>query len=83
MNRKVSYARFHKELFFAGTSELGIVLPPMRKTLDNLEMTIIPEGLLAKFSYKGLKKEVLIPHANIVNLELIPESPKPEIKEKK
>ncbi len=81
MNRKVSYARFHAELFFPGTSELGIVLPPMRKTLTDLEMTALPEGLLVKFSYKGLKKEVLIPHANIVNMELVPEAPKVKVKE--
>lgn len=83
MIRKVSYARFHKELFFTGTSELGIVMPPMRKTLDDLEMITDPDGLIIKFRYKGIKKEAMVPWSNIVNLELHPETPKAESKKEK
>lgn len=65
MSRKVTYARFHQNLYVPGAGELGTVFPPNTKTLENLSMTAEKEGLYISFIYKALKTELLIPLANV------------------
>ena len=73
--RKVTYARFHQELYIPNAGSLGITLPAQSKTLENLEMSSSTEGanLVVKFLYRGIKNELLIPAANVVLMLLTPE----------
>jgi hypothetical protein len=74
--RRVTYARLHTSLFVPGVStDLGTVLPPNGKTFTSLVMTAlgatgIEGGLLIEIEFKGLKKKLLIPSANVVHVEL-------------
>lgn len=81
MNRKVKYARLQTGMYIPGlTGELGNTLPPSNKTLDNLDMTALEASLLVSFTYKGIKKEILIPYGNVVLADLVPEEVKPALK---
>lgn len=72
MNRKVKYARLQTGMYIPGlTGELGTVLPPQNKTLDNLVMTAFESGIIVDFSYKGTNKSILIPYGNLVLADLI------------
>jgi hypothetical protein len=70
--RKVSHARFQTNLFLPGLGEIGNVLPSYTKTFSGLDMTTSPDGLVIKFNVPSTKaqKEVLVPFANIVFMEL-------------
>lgn len=74
MNRTVLYARLQTEAYVVGAGSLGNVFPSQSKTLKNLSMTALDQGLNISFEYSGLKKELLIPLANVILMELAPES---------
>lgn len=74
MNKKVTYARFHQSVYVPGLGELGTVLPPQHKTLDNVTMTSTDHGLHVTSGLKGRGVEFLIPSANIVIMVLAPET---------
>lgn len=73
MKRSVRLARFHQSLHLPGAGELSTTLPPQGKTLDELEMFATEMGLIAKFKFRGIKHEVLVPSANIILMALNPE----------
>ncbi len=79
MSRKVTYARLQTEAYVTGAGSLGNVFPSQNKTLESLSMSTQVEGLNISFIYRGLKKELLIPYANVIIMELAPveESKKP------
>lgn len=79
MNRKVIYARLHQGAYAPGAGELGSVFPPQSKTLENLNLTAVDQGLIIDFTYRGIKQELLVPSANIVIMSLAPEE-KPALK---
>lgn len=76
MNKKVTFARFHSNLFIAALGQdNGDTLPPKGKTLDTLEMTTLGEhgiegGLLVTLGNRGIKKTIIIPAAMIKHVEL-------------
>lgn len=79
MNRKVLYARLQTNAYLPGAGELGSVFPSQTKTLDNLNMSVSALGLEISFSYRGLNKNALVPLANVVLMDVVPEE-KPVIK---
>lgn len=76
MNRRVIYARLQTAGYLPSVGDLGLVFPSQTKTMDNLIMTSTPDGLHVQFSYRGFNKELLIPPANVVLMELAPEEKK-------
>jgi hypothetical protein len=76
MSRKVTYARLQTSAYVPGAGELGNVIPSPNKTLESLEMAATDAGLEIKFTYKGLKKDILVPYANVVLVELAPAAEK-------
>lgn len=74
-NRIVKYARFHTALYVPNVGDLGFFLPAS-KSLQDLEM-IAKDGCLSiTFTQSLVKKEIKIPDANIVVMELEPEAKK-------
>lgn len=76
--RKVQYARLHQSvnLYIPGVGDIGNVLPPTSKSLDNLDMRITEYGLSAKFKFQGVHKEVLVPLAGVAVMLMASEEPK-------
>ncbi len=74
MHRKVTYARLQTEAYVVGAGGLGSVFPSQSKTLENLTMLAQDSTLSIAFTYRGLKKELLIPYANVVLMEVAPEN---------
>lgn len=70
MNRKVVYARLHAGAYVPGAGELGTTFPSQSKTLENLSMNTAELGLHISFTYRGVNKEVIIPAANVIIMEL-------------
>lgn len=76
MLKKVVYARLQTEAYVTGAGSLGTVFPPQSKTLEGLDMSVEEVGLTIKFTYRGFKKELLIPLGNVVLMEVISEEKK-------
>lgn len=74
--RTVTYARLQTSAYVIGAGELGVVFPNPNKTLDQLEMQTTNDGLDIKFIYRGVKKNLLVPYANVALMELAPEDKK-------
>lgn len=66
MSKKVKFAKFHAGLFLPGLGNIGDTLPSASKTLQNLSMTLVQEGLL--ISSKGV--DIIVPSANVVLMQL-------------
>lgn len=83
LNRKVTYARLHQGIYVPQAGDLGAVLPPSSKTLENLHMHTDGNGLFLDFNYRGIKNSTFIPLANIIIMSLAPEeAPAKEVKAK-
>lgn len=76
MNYQVKFARLHNNMYFSGTGEIGNVLPPRSKTLDNLEMSTDGTTVLVQYKYKGVFKAHIVPCTNFVVLDIVPPSAK-------
>ena len=66
MSKKVKFAKFHAGLFLPGLGNIGETLPSQNKTLSDLTMILVPEGLL--ISAKGV--DIVVPSANVVLMQL-------------
>ncbi len=74
MTRKVKFVRFQTSVHFPDAGELGFVLPPPVKVLQDLKMTSYgADGVTVAFSFLGKKNEVWVPSSNIVLALLEPE----------
>ncbi len=73
MSRQVLYAKLQTPYFSPGSGDLGTVFPPAGKTLAELTMLAMPEGLILTFKYNSRNQEVLIPYGNVVGMTLAPE----------
>lgn len=73
MNKKVRYARFQTSLFMPGINELGSVLPPINKQIQDLSMATTSIGLLVSLTLNGQPKAFIVPYGNIIGMELEPE----------
>lgn len=69
-NRKVTYAKMHAGLFIPGPGTLGDTLPPGKKTLKNLRMTLEDSGNLLVESDESAP--CVVPSANIIIMMLEP-----------
>lgn len=76
IGRKVMMARFHQGIHMPGAGELGNTLPSQTKRLD-LEMTVCEIGLLVKVLGPSFKAELLVPAANVIAMQLLPEAVQP------
>jgi len=69
--KKVVYARLQTNAYAPGVGEMKNTFPPSDKTLNDLEMWLTEnENLEIKFTYKGLKKYLHVPAANVAMLDL-------------
>lgn len=75
-SRKVTYVRFQTPLYIPNVGDLGNVQPGANKNLNELSMVSEDTFITMTFSFKGIKKELRVPHGNIVAMELAPEEPK-------
>lgn len=72
MNKKVIYAKLQTEAHVPSAGGLGTVFPPQSKTLEHLSMTALESVLSISFTYRGVKKELLVPYGNVVLMEVAP-----------
>jgi hypothetical protein len=69
--RKVTYARLQTNAYAPGVGELKNTFPPSDKTLNDLEMWLTAgENLEMTFSYRGVKKHLHVPAANVAMVDL-------------
>jgi hypothetical protein len=77
------YAKLQTEAYVPGAGSLGTTFPSNTKTLENLSMVTHDTSLSITFTYRGIKKELLVPHTNVVLMDVAPEespkSPSPAI----
>lgn len=76
MSRKVIFARLQTTAHIPSVGNLENTFPPASKNLKDLDMVTTPDGLSIKFNYMSVKKELLVPFANIILMELAPEEKK-------
>lgn len=77
---KVIYAKLQTEAYIPGAGALGTTFPPNTKTLENLTMTADDTTLAVSFTYRGLKKKLLIPFGNVILMEVAPGTESTSIK---
>ena len=75
-HKKVLYARLQTAIDVPNAMGLGLVFPNQSKTLSDLVMSTDDSVLNVSFSFRGIKKNILIPLSNVVVLDLAPEEPK-------
>jgi hypothetical protein len=80
--RIVTYARLHQNYYSPGVGEMKGTFPSTDKSLDNLVMeTDERANLELTFTFRGLKKHILIPAANVAGMDLAPVvAPAPAVK---
>jgi hypothetical protein len=77
MSRKVKRLRLQTNIHISGAvGELGNVIPPNGKTLENLTMVSTSEGVELSFNFQGAKTEALVPYGNIALAEYVVEKVK-------
>ena len=75
MTRKVKFATMHNQTnHLPEIGDFGKHLPSKTKTMENLSMEISALGLHVRFSYKGIKHEMLFPSAAVALMTLEPEA---------
>lgn len=77
MHRTVTFARLHTSLHGRDFGDLGLSFPSPQKNLVNLKMHVNLVGLVIEFDHGGKHKEILVPSANVVSMELGPEEKPP------
>lgn len=66
---KVIYARLQTGVHLGDVGDLGAVLPPPFKSLEDLRMKLVGSVLQVSFTFKGRDKKIGIPLANISIVE--------------
>lgn len=74
LNRKVVYMRMQSGVFVQDLGPLDNVLPHQSKTLDNLVMTALEQGVVVDCSKQGRAHSFIIPWGNIICAKLQPET---------
>lgn len=71
---KVLYAKTHSNVFVPGAADLGTTIPPVGKTLVDLQMeTNANDSLQVTFKYNSKTFTLLIPSAMIQVMSIAPE----------